>query len=183
MPSYALLPFKPPIPCLATCLLHRLALGFSALPILTGDAWERNERRYLSPNADEGAGALEPTCACSDAVTFPQMRAGAQVWSRLAAVWLLGRTAGEAWHGAILVCSRAATPGGAAEPAACVHANSRLLLDSNARADNIRWSVMGVLSVLPFINPMVRGEQLLACVAMGQAWGRHMLAVGRMCCT
>lgn len=34
----------------------RLAVGFSALPILTGDALERNERRYLSPDADEGVG-------------------------------------------------------------------------------------------------------------------------------
>ena len=31
-------------------------MGFSALPILTGDALERNERRYLSPDADEGVG-------------------------------------------------------------------------------------------------------------------------------
>lgn len=36
---------------------YLLALGFSALPILTGDSKERNERRYLRPDADESAGA------------------------------------------------------------------------------------------------------------------------------
>ncbi|PSC70899.1 Ras-related Rab7 [Micractinium conductrix] len=52
-----------------------LALGFSALPILTGDAAERNERRFLQPSDEDST-------------------------------------------------------------------------------ENIRWSVMGVLSLLPFVNPM-----------------------------
>jgi len=32
-----------------------LGLGLSALPLLTGDSKERNERRFLHPNEDEGA--------------------------------------------------------------------------------------------------------------------------------
>jgi len=32
-----------------------LGLGLSALPLLTGDSKERNERRFLQPNEDEGA--------------------------------------------------------------------------------------------------------------------------------
>ena len=56
-----------------------LGLGFSALPVLTGDSAECNRRRYLTPTPDEGA-------------------------------------------------------------------------------DNVRWSVMGLLSLLPFVNPMVRGQ-------------------------
>lgn len=52
-----------------------LGLGFSALPILTGESLERNEKRFLTPSDDDSA-------------------------------------------------------------------------------ENIRWSVMGVLSVLPFVNPM-----------------------------
>ncbi|KAL4433056.1 hypothetical protein ABPG77_006483 [Micractinium sp. CCAP 211/92] len=56
-------------------IAYLLALGFSALPILTGDSLERNEQRFLQPTDEDSA-------------------------------------------------------------------------------ENIRWSVMGVLSVLPFINPM-----------------------------
>ena len=33
-----------------------LALGFSALPILTGDAAERNERRFLQPSDEDSTG-------------------------------------------------------------------------------------------------------------------------------
>jgi hypothetical protein len=40
---------------LGTSVAIILGLGLSALPILTGDAKERNEERFLRPNADEGA--------------------------------------------------------------------------------------------------------------------------------
>lgn len=32
-----------------------LGIGLSTLPILTGDSKERNERRFLQPDAEEGA--------------------------------------------------------------------------------------------------------------------------------
>ena len=38
-------------------IAYLLALCFSALPALTGDSRERNERRYASPDSDESAGA------------------------------------------------------------------------------------------------------------------------------
>lgn len=34
-----------------------LAIGFSALPILTGEAAERNERRFLQPDEEDSTGA------------------------------------------------------------------------------------------------------------------------------
>lgn len=36
-----------------------VGIAFSALPILTGDSKERNERRFLLPDADEGADNLK----------------------------------------------------------------------------------------------------------------------------
>lgn len=37
-------------------IAYLLALGFSALPILTGDSLERNERRFLQPTDEDSAG-------------------------------------------------------------------------------------------------------------------------------
>ena len=38
-----------------TSLAIVLGIGFSALPILTGDSKERNERRFLQPTPEQGA--------------------------------------------------------------------------------------------------------------------------------
>ena len=40
---------------LGTTIAIALGIGLSALPIFTGDSKERNERRFLQPNPEEGA--------------------------------------------------------------------------------------------------------------------------------
>jgi len=39
-------------------IAYLLALGFSALPILTGDSLERNERRFLQPSDEDSTGGV-----------------------------------------------------------------------------------------------------------------------------
>ena len=121
---------------------HRLALGFSALPILTGDARERNERRYLSPDADEGAGGPRTVCC----------------WHLTCAGGLVCLSVC-AWSCQYNCSSLAWRPSDARLQWVCPCACSASIHPTplNPSAENIRWSVMGVLSVLPLINPMVGG--------------------------
>lgn len=116
-------------------IAYLLALCFSALPILTGDSLERNKRRYESPDTDESAGALGSGSHCF--AELGQLHPG--------------RVAG--WALPPLVPQPTACPE-SERPRATAPSTATLCgLDSGA--ENIRWSVMGVLSVLPFINPMV----------------------------
>jgi hypothetical protein len=146
-------------------LAFLLGLCFSALPILTGDSLERNVRRYQSPDTDESAGGHSHHYAAID--SQPCYLAGMllqlEVTSSLSC---LPRTpVCSLSEEAFFVRRSIASAAGflLARPDSCLPLVAALL------AENIRWSVMGVLSVLPFINPMVS----LLCIAYCVAPGSH----------